>query len=31
VTSPFVFRRANLLPVPTRRPDAARAFPHVAT
>jgi hypothetical protein len=30
-TSPFVFRRANLVPVPTRRPGAASAFPHVAT
>ena len=30
VPSPFVFRRANLVPVPTRGPRAARAFPHVA-
>jgi hypothetical protein len=30
VTSPFVFRRANLVPVPTRRPDAAGALPRAA-
>ena len=29
-TSPFVFRRANLVTVPARRPDAAGALPHAA-
>jgi hypothetical protein len=27
-TSPFVFRRANLVPVPARRPGVTCAFPH---
>jgi hypothetical protein len=29
-TSPFVFRRANLVPVPARRPGAAGALPRAA-
>ena len=29
-TSPFVFRRANLVPVPARQPGAAGALPRAA-